>query len=165
MIRLAPPAALAALASTGLAQSASFTPYGAGCGLSGPPPLIQAVTLPQLGSAFTVRYVALPAGQTPVSIDLPALVMGLQQASTPVPVLSSLQPANCNFLTSSEIAVIMPWNGTSYPSQYTVQIPNDQNLLGVAFHQQWVELYSRCQPTCTPMMIRVTNAATAVVGL
>ena len=40
------------------------------------PLLIQAVTLPVLGATFHVRYVALPAGRTPVSIDQPALVMG-----------------------------------------------------------------------------------------
>lgn len=158
------PLAAILLAAATTAQTASFTPYGAGCGLSGPPPLIQAVTPPQIGTAFTVRHVALPAGQTPVSIDLPAIVMGLQQTTTPVPVLSALQPSNCNFLTSSEIAVIMAWNGSSYPNTFTIQLPNDAGLAGVTFYQQWVELYSRCQPTCVPQMIRVTNAATVVVG-
>ncbi|MCA8965935.1 MAG: hypothetical protein H6838_00770 [Planctomycetes bacterium] len=155
-----------ALAAFAPAQTASFTTYGTGCGAPGnPPPLIQALTLPQIGAAFTVRFVALPSGQTPVSVDWPAMIMGLQQAQTPVPVLSPSQPANCNFLLSTDVILFMPWNGTSYQNTFTMQIPNDPGLIGVSFHQQWAELYSRCQPTCQPLMIRVTNAATATVGL
>lgn len=158
--------ALAALALTALApaQIASFTTYGNGCNPGSPPPLIQAVTLPRIGTAFTVRHVALPSGQTPVSIDLPALIMGLQQAQTPVPVLSPSQPANCNFLLTTDVILFMPWQGSSYANQYTMQIPNDVGLVGLTFFQQWAELYSRCQPTCQPLMIRVSNAATVVVG-
>ena len=155
-----------AIAPFAPAQTASFTTYGSGCGAPGnPPPLIQAVTMPQIGAAFTVRYVALPSGQTPVSIDWPAMILGLQQAQTPVPVLSTSQPANCNFWLSTDVIQFMPWNGTSYQNTFTMLIPNDMGLLGVTFHQQWAELYSRCQPTCQPLMIRVTNAGTAVVGL
>lgn len=159
------PAAIAATALPLLAQNASFTTYGTGCNPGNAPPLIQALTMPQLGATFTVRYVALPAGQTPVSIDQPALLIGLQTALIPMPPISNIQPAGCNLLTSSEIAILMPWSGSSYANSYGMAIPNGAGLIGFAFHLQWAELYSRCQPTCVPMMVRVSNAGTATVGL
>lgn len=158
---------LAVVLTSGLcaAQLANVTTYGTGCNSSGPPPVIQFSARPQLGSSFAVLFQALPSGQTPVSQDWPMLLMGLQQTSVPVPVLSTLQLPNCNLLTSTDLILPMPWLGTSYQSQVTLMVPNNQALLGFVVYMQWAELYSRCQPTCTPMMIRVTNGAAVTLGL
>ncbi len=157
---------LAALAGTNLAsaQNASFTNYGSGCTSGGPPPLIQALSLPVLGSTMTVRYVALPAGQSPVSIDWPMLIMGLQQTNTPVPPLSSFQPPNCTILVSPDVVIPMVWSGSSYPNTYALAIPNNNALAGYVLHLQFLDIYFRCQPTCDLQMIRATNAGTAVLG-
>ena len=164
------PFLLGLLAATGLhataatGQNASFTNYGSGCGSGGPPPLIQALTLPVLGSQMTVRYVALPAGQSPVSVDWPVLIMGIAQTSTPVPPLSPFQPANCTILTSPDVVDPMMWLGSSYESQRSIPIPNNTGLAGAQFHLQFADIYFRCQPSCELQIIRVTNAGTATIG-
>ena len=117
-----------------------------------------------LGGAMTVRYVALPAGQTPVSVDWPMLVMGLQQISTPVPPISPIQPSNCTIYASPDVVVPMAWLGQSYETQRTIPIPNNVALAGFTFQLQFLDLYFRCQPTCDFQMIRTTNAGTAVLG-
>jgi len=128
--------------------------------------LIRVTGLPQLGMSYTVGYQALPSGVTPVSIDHPILVSGLRLNSTPVPVLSGLQPPNCLLLTSTEVLEFMPATSpTSFQSQAVWTVPNNPILVGFRYHHQWASLYSSCRPTCTPMMIRVSNGAMMTVGL
>lgn len=152
------------LTSLGLAQTASFSTYGTGCNPSQPPPLIANSGLPVLGTTFTVSFVALPAGRTPVSEDWPIFLIGLQQAQVPVPVLSPSQPAGCNLLTTTDIAMPMPWLGSSFQNQVQLAVPFHPALAGGSVYLQWAELYSRCSPTCTPTFLRVTNAAIAKLG-
>lgn len=157
-------ASIALLAASATSQNASFTSYGSGCGSGGPPPLIQALTLPVIGNQMTVRYVALPAGQSPVSVDWPVLIMGIAQTSTPVPPLSPFQPPNCTILASPDVVDPMMWLGSSYESQRSIPIPNNAGLAGAQFHLQFADIYFRCQPTCELQIIRVTNAGTATIG-
>lgn len=165
MARLPLLLAVAFTAGVCTAQNANITTFGSGCASSGPPPLIQFSARPQLGATFNVQFNALPSGQTPVSQDWPILCIGWHQTSVPVPVLSGLQIANCNLLTTSQVLIPMAWLGSSYQSQVPLSVPNNQVLLGFTIYMQWIELYSRCQPTCVPSMIRVSNGAAVTFGL
>ncbi len=155
---------LVLLATAGAAQ-ASFTTYGTGCNPSNPPPLIRSTGVPVLGTTFTVSFLALPSGRTPVSEDWPIFLMGVQQLQIPVPVLSALQPPNCFLYTTTDIIVPMPWLGSAFANQFQMLIPANPHLIGFPLYMQWAEIYSRCQPTCVPSMIRVTNGAIATLGL
>jgi len=156
----------AALTASTLAAQASFTNYGRGCALGGPPPLIRFTGLPQVGTTYTISQVALPNSITPVSIDLPILISGLNQVSLPVPVFSPAQPAGCNQLTTSDVFEIMPMTSpTGFATSTTWTLPNNPNLVGLQYNHQWVSLNSRCTGFCTAQLVRVSNAATAQVGL
>jgi len=158
--------AAAALAAGASAQ-ASFTNYGRGCGLPGsPPPLIRFTGLPQVGMSYTINQVALPNSITPVSIDLPILISGLQQTMLPVPTYSSLQPAGCFQLCTIDVFEIMPQvSPNGFQTSATWTVPNNPNLVGLQYHHQWASLYSSCRPTCTAGMVRVSDAAIVTVGL
>jgi hypothetical protein len=153
------------LAGPAVAQAASFTTYGTGCNPGNPLPLIRNSGLPVLGTTFTVSFIALPNSRTPVSEDWPIFLLGFQQIQVPVPALSAAQPANCFLYTSTDFAEFMPWLGASFQNQVQIPVPLNPGVIGFTLYMQWASLNSRCQPNCTPSLIRVTNGAAATLGL
>lgn len=172
-VRMLRPSTLCALATllgitTSLSAQASFTNYGSGCGSPGsPPPLIRFSGLPQIGTSYTVQQIALPNGISPVSVDLPILISGLQRVSLPVPTYSPTQPTNCMQLTSIDVFEIMPQTSASrFATSTPWVVPNNPNLIGLQYHHQWASLYSRCAGgVCTPQLVRVSDAAIVTVGI
>ena len=151
------------LCSLASAQTASFARFGRGCTTSGPPPLLNARTLPKLGTNFTVTYTG-PNGRTPVSIDQPVLLTGRAQVNVTIPRFSNLQPGNCVLYTVPILLTVMPWTGSRFQDSVTLAIPNSRTLLGLTLYQQFVDVYFSCRPNCQMLMLRTTNGGKIVIG-
>ena len=147
-----------------LPAQGSFTNYGRGCTLPGsPPPLIRATGQPLIGQSYTVRYVG-PNSITPVSMDQPALLTGVQQASITVPPISPLQPGNCQILLVPVVTLVMPRAGSAFQGQLTLMVPLDPSLIGQSLFHQFIGLYSSCRPSCVLQMVRTSDGLHVVFG-
>ena len=125
------------------AQQASFTTFGQGCGDIGEPPMpaqIQALSLPVLGSLYSVGFVA------PYFLSRPAwvskfLVTGLSRTAwggVQLPFYmtgwSGMGGANCAIYCSHDVTMLGQWG-------QPFQIPNDPTLAGMVLYQQWYFYY------------------------
>src|SRR5262249_38679460 len=142
-------AAGAALAGNGIAQTATFTPFGTGCygaSIAGTPP--------RLGMTAQISYLGPnsyvnPHGSVTI-LDQPALILGLSnqvagslQLPWTFPSSLSLSPGFCRLLVSNEFAHWMDFDRTFTPplrflSVYQYQVPASSAFLGTQFYAQFV---------------------------
>jgi len=151
--------------SNASAQAASFAPFGFGCGVGGPPPLMQCPGLPVIGSTMQLQRVALPGGTYPTgAADLPMVVFGLTPLPTPIPLTGfPIQPSNCFLRVSADLVQMMAMpSPTSFSFTHDVPIPSNSALAGMQFDVQMVSVY--ISPSIGLGRILTTNAGTATVG-
>ena len=167
-------AAAAALAGSGIAQTATFTPFGTGCygaSIAGTPP--------RLGMTAQISYFGPNSYVNPhgsVSIlDHPALIFGLSNQvagslQLPWTFPSSLSLGFCQLLVSNEFAHWMDFDRTFTPpvrylSVYQYQVPASSAFLGMQFYVQFVVQHYDSSGNPAYVAFGSSNAATAVVGL
>ena len=155
------------LACSGLAQQASYTTYGSGCGgWAGEPPIMPTLSvtgLPRVGGRFRVEYLAphfscryfvmayLATGVSPVSIHL-ALIRNTFYGGP-----------NCTILTTGEVALMLPIG--QYPTGgMDFVVPNVPSLLGVVLFQQWWLYYIVSCPIGSDGFVFVTNGGKLTIG-
>ena len=158
-----------ALACAPLCAQASFTTFGAGCVLDGQALAIGNQGLPQVGQSFDITYsgpnFAFSSAQQSVE---PVLVLGLGQATVPIPAgILPFQPAGCTGLITSQALIRMPLspNGMTYASSYSFAIPNNPAFVGAQFFAQWGAFFTQCGfAGCDLGAIATSDAAVCVVG-
>ncbi|MCC6672984.1 MAG: hypothetical protein IT458_18105 [Planctomycetes bacterium] len=155
------------LACSGLAQQASYTTYGTGCGgWAGEPPsmpMLSATGVPRLGAKITVQYQA-PYWACRYSV-IAFLATGVAQTVVPLPPIPNTfyGGPNCTILTSGEVAVMRPIG--QYPTgALDLAVPNSPALLGVVLYQQWWLYYIVSCPIGTDWFVFVTNGGKLTIG-
>lgn len=157
------------LSSALAAQSAAFTPFGAGCTFQNQTLAIGNQGLPVLGTSFQITYsgpnFTFSSGQ---QIARPYLVLGFGTLVTPIPVtLLPQQPAGCQGLITPDVLLETPVSASlpEYEDSVTIQVPNSPALAGFAFHAQWLALIQQCGFVgCGLSAIPTSDAATVLVG-
>jgi hypothetical protein len=143
-----------------LPVTASFTPFGSGCGGSLPPPTIGAApnSLPIIGSTFTAQLSGLPGG----SFNIPIGFIGFDATSwngIPLPVaLDPLGFTNCQAWIAPIITETLVNNAGT--ATWDLVIPFSANVVGFEFFLQGGVL----APASNPGGFLFTNAGHAVVG-
>jgi hypothetical protein len=164
-------AALFFAATTALAQSATFVPFGTGCTLANQTLAIGNQGLPQLGTTFQITYsgpnFTFNSGQ---QIAHPFLLLGLATTFFPIPVtILPQQPAGCDILVDPVVILPTPIDINGRPQFdpfLDVAIPSDPSFVGVALQAQWLTVFEQCGfAGCDWAAIPTSNAATATIGL
>jgi hypothetical protein len=138
-------------------SAARWWTLGQGCGGSANPPRLDAVTLPRLGTDFTLRASSLPLHEVGV------LFWGFRGDffGAPLPVdLAAIGLPNCLFFTSGEFSI--PFSSAAQGAyESTVGVPTDSTLSGLQFRNQ-VLVRDR---SVGPIGINATNGGEGVVGM
>lgn len=112
-----------------LCTAASWSSYGAGCTAGGSAPALQLGTLPTLGGTFALTVQGLGAG-------VPVMIVGLAPENAPL-ALPWFAPG-CTLLSRVDVAQVLAATGGSAP--WSLAIPADPALQGIAVHQQALEI-------------------------
>ncbi|MCA8948402.1 MAG: hypothetical protein KDE27_02800 [Planctomycetes bacterium] len=149
-----PGAAAHSIARLTTSCPATADPAGAGCSGTAGPNVLTAITLPWLGSDYTVTATGMPANGLAVTL------LGAQTASTPLATLSPQAGANCDLLVTPLAAALQVTSAN--PLTFTLPIPDDRALVGATLHQQVLAL--ELTPQSQPLLLTSTNRLTLEPG-
>ena len=141
----------------GCNPAASWTAFGSGCAGSNGTPDLQLVSLPSLGSTFSIRMDNLPNGGVSY--------MGFGFSNTVfngMALPASLAPSGlpgCTLLASLDAGTLLINLGTS--ATWSLTLPNDPSLAGITFYNQG---FSFDPAVARPVRAAVSNAGQAVVN-
>lgn len=107
---------------------ASWSTNGIGCSNGTSAPDLQLLSLPNLGSSFTVRINGLNSGPA-------VMIVGLASANAPL--TQSMFASGCTLLARPDVVQTMTVFSTL--AIYTLPIPNDPSLAGTQVHVQALE--------------------------
>jgi hypothetical protein len=107
---------------------ASWSTNGIGCSNGTSAPDLQLLSLPNLGSSFTVRINGLNSGPA-------VMIVGLASANAPL--TQSMFTSGCTLLARPDVVQTMTVFSTL--AIYTLPIPNDPSLAGTQVHVQALE--------------------------
>ncbi|MGK0153266.1 MAG: hypothetical protein ACI9SE_000210 [Neolewinella sp.] len=107
---------------------ASWSTNGIGCSNGTSAPDLQMLSLPNLGSSFTVRINGLNSGPA-------VMIVGLASANAPL--TQSMFTSGCTLLARPDVVQTMTVFSTL--AIYTLPIPNDPSLAGTQVHVQALE--------------------------
>jgi hypothetical protein len=154
-------------AATLAAQTATITPFGAGCDFLNQTLTIGASGLPQLGTTFTLTYSG-PNQNNQLSTQ-PWLGLGLAATNLPIPQsILPQQPANCTQWIVPELMLPMATTTAGpFEDQVPIVVPNQPALVGVQLTAQWLAFVVQCGIVlpCWLEALPTSDALLLTVGL